>query len=554
MVAFAAGVAVGHRPSAASEAARAWSQAWVEGDFAAMHALLAPDSRAAISDADFEAAHREALRTATVESITVAETIEEKSSGGATIVTVPATIVTRAFGTIEEPIQLTWRGEGIEWSGRLVFPGLKEGETLESEIELPERAAIVSRDGVALAEGPAAARSSPLGSAAVDVAGFVGSPDEAAVAQLAELGLPTDTLVGVNGLERAFNEYLLGKPGGRLLARSGTQSRILAEGRPEQAAPLRTTIDSEVQTAAVEALAGRSGGIVALEVRNGAVRGMAGQAWSAPQPPGSTFKVLTTIAALENDLVKLDDYYEPVQGTYVAGRFIRNAHSSYCGGDFRQVFAKSCNSAFLPLGPQLGAEGLVEVAERFGFNAAPRLFNDEVTALVGPPHSTIPTEMSHEEELAVSAIGQGRVLATPLQMASIAQAIANGGVRTATPITMQPELRPEAERTRVVTRRIAKVLKDLMIGVVKDGTGYAAALEGVQVAGKTGTAELGPRPGQEDLGPDEEPEQILDAWFMGFAPAERPKLAVAVMFIDSQADGGEVAAPAAARVLAAGLG
>jgi peptidoglycan glycosyltransferase len=150
----------------------------------------------------------------------------------------------------------------------------------------------------------------------------------------------------------------------------------------------------------------------------------------------------------------------------------------------------------------------------------------------------------------VSAIGQGEVLATPLQMATVAQTIANGGVRHPTSIVANRKLRPDAEPVRVMPKRIAAQINELMVGVVAGGTGFAAAIPEAQVAGKTGTAELGPKPGQED---EPEPEQIKDAWFTAFAPADNPRLAVAVMLIEAEASGGEVAAPAAGQVLSAGL-
>lgn len=557
VISFAIGAAVGHRPSEAVVAATEYVEAWARNDFAAMHSLLNQASRSEVTLEEFTELHRNAQRVATVVKLTADEPEDEHGSDGVMVVPVQLHVVTRAFGKIDGPVDLTYAEDGIDWSAHFVFPGLKEGEELTSRIELPPRASILTRDGVPLAEGPAELRSSPLGSAALDVAGTVGAPDEDAERRLVEMGLPTGTPVGLSGLEKAFNMRLMGTPGGDLIARpvgSEGEGRILVSSEPKQSAPLKTTVESGLQLAAVGALAGRSGGIVALDARTGAVRALAGQAFSAPQPPGSTFKVLTTVAALENKLVDLDDYYEPVQGTHVAGRFIRNAHSEYCGGTFREVFARSCNSAFLPLGTELGSEKLVEIAERFGFNSRPQLYNSEATAIINPPASTIPTEITDEEELGVSAIGQGHVLATPLQMASVAQTIANNGVRMPTSIVQDPALRPEAKPVRVMPRRIAKVVKDLMVGVVVNGTGVSGAIAGAQVAGKTGTAELGPKPGQEDLGPDETPEQMVDAWFIAFAPAEKPKLAVAVMLINADADGGTVAAPAAAQVLATGIG
>src|SRR5690606_36427720 len=129
-----------------------------------------------------------------------------------------------------------------------------------------------------------------------------------------------------------------------------------------------------------------------------------------------------------------------------------------------------------------------------------------------------------EIDLAVSAIGQGEVMATPLAMASVAQTIANGGLRRPTSVVRNRKLRPRARPVRVMSKRIARQLTELMVGVVAGGTGYAAAIPEAQVAGKTGTAELGPKPGEED---SDNPVQIKAAWFAAFAPAKKPRLAVA---------------------------
>jgi peptidoglycan glycosyltransferase len=145
------------------------------------------------------------------------------------------------------------------------------------------------------------------------------------------------------------------------------------------------------------------------------------------------------------------------------------------------------------------------------------------------------------------------VLATPLEMASIAQTVARDGVRLPTPIVSDRALQANAKPVRVTSPKIAHQLRDLMIGVVTAGTGTAAALPGVQVAGKTGTAELGPKPGAPAPPPGEDPEQAVDAWFTSFAPAHEPRLAVAVVLVDADADGGTVAAPVAHDVLATGL-
>jgi len=142
------------------------------------------------------------------------------------------------------------------------------------------------------------------------------------------------------------------------------------------------------------------------------------------------------------------------------------------------------------------------------------------------------------------------VLATPLEMASVAQTIGHGGVREPTSIVSNKKLRPDAKPVRVMSKKIASELTELMVGVVVSGTGYAGAIPEAQVAGKTGTAELGPVPGEEEA---EHPKQRKDAWFAAFAPAEGAKLAIGVLLVEAEAAGGEVAAPAASAVLSAGL-
>jgi peptidoglycan glycosyltransferase len=170
---------------------------------------------------------------------------------------------------------------------------------------------------------------------------------------------------------------------------------------------------------------------------------------------------------------------------------------------------------------------------------------------------SMPTEFDDptNTELSVSAIGQGEVLATTLGMASVAQTVANGGVRSPTPIAIDPELQSDAKPVTVTSKENARVLTGLMRAVVSYGTGTQAALPNVQVAGKTGTAELGPDPdAPPPKDPEEDPKQIVDAWFIAFAPANNPKLAICVMLVDAEGDGGEVAAPIARSILSSALG
>ena len=170
------------------------------------------------------------------------------------------------------------------------------------------------------------------------------------------MGTPT----GTSGLELAFNDRLAGVPGGQLIALGEAEEgepsgeRILAESAPVAGEAVRTTIDPALQEAAVAALGSLYGGAAVLDARNGEVRALAGLGYSAPQPPGSTFKVITASGALEAGIVKTSDSFPVEVSNTDIGREIANSHDSPCGGTFTQTFADSCNTVFAPLGVELG--------------------------------------------------------------------------------------------------------------------------------------------------------------------------------------------------------
>ncbi len=553
--AFVIGAIVG-RGGEGLGAAQRFAAAWQRQDFAAMYRELSPRAARRYTLATFSHDYGRAQRTATVKQV-MTDGPSTADLGGRPAASVPVTIDTNAFGQLSGDLVLPLAGDRIAWSPSLVFPGLRPGERLVRRTRVPERAPILARDGTPLAEGPAAARSSPLGDAATNVAGEVSSPTPRQNRELVQLGFAPGEPTGTSGLELAFNARLAGKPGGELVAvRSGRPTvggRILVSSKPVPGKPVHTTIDPDLQRAAVAALGSQFGGVAALDASSGSVLALAGIAFSGPQPPGSTFKVITTTAALEAGVVKLSDQFPITTSTTVGGREIANAHNEACGGSFVQAFAESCNAVFAPLGPKIGSRRLVSTAERFGFNSLPSLFSGQALHALDPPKSTIPTSIPSALDLAVSAIGQGQVLATPLEMAEVAQTIGNGGVRSPNALVTDRGLRTRAQPVRVTSSQIASTLRMLMIGVVENGTGTAASLPGIQVAGKTGTAELGPTalaPGQRAS----EAEQKIDAWFTAFAPAERPKLAAAAMVVNASGDGGTVAAPIVRQVLATGLG
>ena len=531
-----AGAFVGANADSATErAATDFVAAWERGDLRAMHGLLTPAARERYPLARFRRAYDRAAATATLASIDPGEPAGVTDDH----VTLPVVLATRVFGRLRGDLDIPVADGHVEWEPRLVFPELRSGERLSRASLPPRRATIRSRDGKVLAKGPAPSRTSPLVGIADSIAGRM-EPQETAAERRAlyARGFPPDWPVGQTGLEEVFEQRLRGRPGGELLA----GGRVLARAKPRAAGPVRTSIDTRLQEAAVIGLAGRLGGVAALDPRNGEVRALAGIAFSAPQPPGSTFKIVTTTAALELGVVKPATEFPVETHAIIDGVELENANGESCGGTFRNSFAHSCNSVFAPLGLKIQAAPLVDAAERFGWNERATIPGEVPSTL--PPAADIDTPL----ELASTAIGQFETLATPLQMASVAQTIAMRGVRY--PPTLSPTRRPRG--VRVTTRRVARTIGSLMVDVVAYGTGTAAALPGVRVAGKTGTAELedtrDPETG-ETLPPD---PNNTDAWFTSYAPAGRPRIVVAVMLVRAGA-GGATAAPAARVVLDAAL-
>jgi penicillin-binding protein A len=534
-VALLAGALVGSSTSSASErTASDFVAAWERGDLRAMHRLLSDAARAEYRLPRFRAAYRRASATTTQTKVTAEEPEGERDGQ----IVVPVVVDTRVFGRLAGELLVPVADERVAWEPRLVFPELRPGERLTRESVPAERATLLSRNRRVLAEGPAEARTSPLVGIADSIAGHM-EPEETAEERqsLYAHGFPRDWPVGQSGLEEAFEERLRGRPGGEL--RAGR--RVLARARPRPSEAVRTTIAPKIQEAAVVGLAGRFGGIAALDPRNGEILALAGIAFSAPQPPGSTFKIVTTTAALEDGLVKPTTEFPVESFALIDGVELENANGEFCGGSFRESFAHSCNSVFAPLGVEVGSERLVETAERFGWNQDATIPGEVPSTL--PPASEIRTPL----EIGSTAIGQFEVLATPLQLASVGQVIAAEGVRYVPTLAAGEGTRG----VRVTSRRVARTIESLMIDVVAYGTGTASAIEGVKVAGKTGTAEL-----EDTRGPEAELEgpdpSNTDAWFTAYAPAAAPRIAVGVMFVRA-GSGGATAAPAARVVLEAGL-
>jgi len=539
VAAFVVGVIEATAPARDERAlARHYVSDWARGDFGGMYALLDTASRQSLSEQRFVSAYQRAATTATLTQL-----IPGRVSGpDGNLLHVRMRVKTRIFGELHETLDLAFSGGGsgarMHFTDASVFPGLKVSEHLHRSVSLAPRAALLARDGTPRAQGPG--RKSPIPNVAGEIVGTLDPIPSDQAATYAAQGYPAGAKVGTDGLERIFQSQLAGRPGGTLAA----GARVLAQTAPSPGHTVRTTIDPALEAAAISAKGSHLAGIAAMDPRNGQVLALSGIAFSAPQPPGSTMKIITATGALEAGIVKLSSTFPIQTSATIAGYTLENANGEACGGTFLNAFAVSCNSVFAPLGARLGGARLVNMAERFGFNHQP--------PFAGAAESTIPSAATIGGALAVgsSAIGQGRVLTTPLEMVDTGATIAMGGRR---PLQTLQLGRPP-RFVHVTSRAVAAEVQQMMIAVVRSGTGTAAAIPGVTVAGKTGTAELrntAVPPG----GTPPTPAQLLqdtDAWFVGYAPVGAPRIAVAALF-PNQGAGGATAAPAVHDVLAAAL-
>jgi peptidoglycan glycosyltransferase len=527
-VAFLVGLIVGSvTPSGPERVTRDFGRAWDRGDYARMYSMLTPGTKKRVSEAAFRSAYSNVANMATATKVSV-----PKARG----TRLNVAFHTRIFGDIRGSVRVHVVDDHVDWGSNMVFPNLAPGQTLTRKTQAPRRAAILSRNGRTIVSGPATARVVASGSPASSIVGAVTVPTTpAAQTAMFARGFPPGTPVGATGLERVMDPLIAGRPGGELLA----GGKRVAASSPRKAHAVRSSIDLRIQAAAAQAVGGRLGGIAALDPGTGRIRALAGIAFSAPQPPGSTFKMITATAALEDKAVKTSSTFPVETHAVIDGVSLSNANGESCGGTFAESFAESCNSVFAPLGVKVGAKKLVATAERFGFNETP--------SVPGAAPSTLPPAAEVGSPLAVgsTAIGQGKVLATPLEMAVVADTIASHGIRH------RPTLLEHGGRSRgihVTSKRVARTVEQLMVGVVQHGTGTSAAIPGVSVAGKTGTAELGSTVGPTGT----QTAGDTDAWFAAFAPTRRPRIVAAALFVKAGA-GGQTAAPAVRPVLIAGL-
>ncbi|MFN8163147.1 MAG: penicillin-binding transpeptidase domain-containing protein [Solirubrobacterales bacterium] len=375
---------------------------------------------------------------------------------------------------------------------------------------------------------------------------------------------------GDSEFERFHNEELVGN--------ESEFSSILDElsGRNQEGNDIVTNIDAAAQRTALEDLEEAGfGAVVAIEPSTGEVKVMASnkpydpnriphelsklnrnevetpllnRATQGLYPPGSTFKVVTAAAGLESGVITPGTTINAPGTLEVEGTPLQNDFNIDWGPiALDTALTNSVNTWFGQLGQKVGQVALFETMEKFGFNATPAidLPSDEVYKSGVFDESRTLLTRNDPVDLARVAIGQERLLATPLQIAEVAAAVANGGKLMKPQIwnrVVDPDGRvvkrlDPSQYSQPISAKTAEELTTAMEGVVREGTGTNAAIPGVAVAGKTGTAET---PGNKACGGGEEENQ---AWFMGFAPADEPKIAIAASVECTTGFGNDVAAP-----------
>jgi penicillin-binding protein A len=379
------------------------------------------------------------------------------------------------------------------------------------------------------------------------------------------------TTLGRAGLEKYRNDDLTGK-------RNELTSVIdQLRGHRQTGDSVSTTLDAQAQRAAYQALAGRKGAVVALDPRSGAVRVMASEPEFDPNAlrgpgtysklandntnrplvnratqfgyaPGSTFKVVTATAALDSGRFTPQSTVDGKNAVKISGVPLQNDYNQSFGPiDLATALTKSVNTVYAQVAERLGKQTMKKYMQRFGFDSKPQLDypSDQMSSSGEYRNGNLIPPTSRFVDVGRMGIGQDKLSVTPLQMAEVAAAVANGGKLMKPHMTDRivdtdgrtvDRIKPEVQST-VMKPSTASALTAMMEGVVTSGTGTQAQIPGIRVAGKTGTAET-------QIG-----KTINNVWFIAFAPADHPRVAIAVTLEKQPGFGGDVAAPVAKTVM-----
>ncbi len=444
--------------------------------------------------------------------------------------------------------------------------------------------------GVSLQVGPR--RYYPFGPLAAHLLGYVGEVSRRELAEEAVDYRPGD-LIGKASLERAWDTELRGVPGGQQVEVDalGRRMRVLQEVSDQPGNNLVLTLDRDLQEVAEQALGEQDGAVVALDPRNGEVLAMASHPaydpnvfaraiqrdeWRAllqdrkrplnnravqgQYPPGSTFKIAVAAGALESGVINSSYSVSCGGGMQFGGHFF---HCWRKGGhgtvSLHAAIVESCDVFFYQVGRRLGIDGIADYARRLGLGLPKGI------RLEHEKGGTIPDsqwkrrrfkQQWFEGETLSVAIGQGYVTATPLQMAQLAAMIANGGTRYRPHYVkrveapdgtikeeFEPEVLAEAHLKKTTLEHVRAGMRDVVM--TDRGTGKKARVPGIEVAGKTGTAQAVGA----DAAPHGSRESRDHAWFIAFAPVEAPEIAIGVLIEHAGEHGGTVAAPVAQQIM-----
>jgi penicillin-binding protein 2 len=433
-----------------------------------------------------------------------------------------------------------------------------------------------------------------LAAASSHLLGHLGEIDQKELKQDFYSNYARGELIGKCGIEKWGEEYLRGENGGYQteVDALGNKKNILAQINPTSGSDLLLTIDYRAQQAAEEQLQGKTGAVVAMDPMQGDVFALASspgfdpnlfsrnidqaewekliknpfnpllnRALQSQQPPGSVFKLVVAIAALEEGLV------DPEKQVFCSGSFSAGSHVFRCwrkeghgAVNLRRAIVESCDVYFYQLGSTIGIDNIAKYATMLGLGEKTGIdLDDEKSGVIPSPAwkaKRFGTSW-HRGETINTAIGQGYVLTTPLQIAAAFCGIANGSFvprpRLVSSITEGSDVTPmpvfKRKEFQLAPRTVA-FIKDALSGVVNEprGTGSKARIEGLTVAGKTGTAQvISAKAATAVKNPDDWDDH---AWFVAFAPAEDPKIVVSVL-IEHGGHGGSTAAPIAKKVIEA---
>jgi penicillin-binding protein 2 len=472
-----------------------------------------------------------------------------------------------------------WNGDGRDTPYQPIV--------LEDDASLEELARIEARRELfpAIEVQETARRHYPWGPVFAHAIGYVGEVSEKRLTgEGSPEALRAGDIVGKSGVEHTYDEQVRGQRGWNVVSVNSLGRRIGAvrDGRaPEHGAPLETTLDRGLQQALIEGLGEEAGAGVFLDPWTGEVLalgstpsfdpnrfadGISHEEWRAmsadPQrplhdraiasfyAPGSTFKVLMTIAALETGAVTPDETLHCSGSTRIYGStrlcWKKGGHGTV---NLRAALAHSCNVYFYQIGKRLGIEPIHDYGSRFGLGRRSGL------DLPGEEEGVLPSadwkrrthgEVWYPGDTISVAIGQGLLAVTPVQMARFIAAVATGG-RLVRPHVLAG-VEPQVEDLGIGAETV-RIVRAALVDAVQLGTARRAGLKGIQVAGKTGTAQVYKHSAGVDS--DKLPKEERDhAWFVGFAPADEPRIAFAVI-VERGGHGGETAAPVARKVLEA---